>query len=283
MQEHDETKSSNDLLDGPRIAPGKSILVHRCNLTHAKNETDYRCGCTERVTQAEANAKLQSGEAEWLTSERGGKKLTRRDSIVIWSGIDESLRIASERAAAHDAELERRAAKRKTAGKQKAIAKVISTFRKRLTPEENKRWPTDEDVVQAFQNITDDGGMKYKLLHSSNEEIAQESDYIEEMATTSRVYAALFDGAVKFWDVVLAYEGLPENKAEDKGRVMTFDNETLARIDGQRETEDGKCEAANFIPRPFNDGVIFGAGNGPDAFDDDQEARGIRERWQKEN
>lgn len=215
MPERDETKNDNDVLAGLRINPAgkpaeksrKSILVHRCL---AKASTDYRCDCNERITQTEANTLLQNGKAEWLRTERNGKPYVRRKSIVILQTSDEAIQVAAERQAAYAAELEARAAERKAADKRQAIGKVVSAFRKKLTLEENQRWPEDADVIRAFETIKEDGSaIKNQMLETSNKEVAEERDYFKEMATTARLYAALFEGAVKYWDVLLIFEGLP--------------------------------------------------------------------------
>src|SRR5882757_120800 len=137
---HDELNQKNEanqnILAGLRAKPAadskaeKLILVHRCNA----NSTDDRCQCNERITQSAANALLQSGEAEWLQTERGGKPYTRRDSIVIWSTAEALDQIA-----------EKREADRKQRDRLKIIGTILKTFRNKLTKDEGGRW-SDEEI-----------------------------------------------------------------------------------------------------------------------------------------
>src|ERR1700731_2972553 len=193
MPEHDEIskhhQENQNLLSGLRIQPAdatKKILVHRCN-PDGSNPTDYRCECDERITEVQANALLQSGDAEWLVTKRNGKPYVRRNSIVIWQSREQLQEIASSREAAQ-----------KQAAKQKTLASIIKEFRRKLRPDENERW-SDDQIVAAFETkdpafmdlpFMDGAGAKQKLLNATSKELAQQSSFIQEMADSGRIYAA---------------------------------------------------------------------------------------------
>jgi hypothetical protein len=305
MPEHDEIsqhhQENQNLLSGLRIkpAPQKKILVHRCNPT-GKNPTDYRCDCDERITEAQANALLQSGDAEWLVTNRNGKPYVRRTSIVIWQSLDQLQEIAASREAS-----------RKQAAKQKAVATILKTFRNKLRPDENARW-SDEQIVEAFETkdpafmdlpFMDGLGAKQKLLNATSKELAQQSSFMQEMADSGRIYAAFYEAVLAYWDKIKLAE-LPTTKGQHlsdadrgKGELVTggCDEAKLAQVDAHREENANgyrKCGAANFVPGSggleVNDegkvveaDPVYSGGKDPIQYEegDAEKARRLREKW----
>ena len=300
----DQNQANQDLLSGLRVKLAElPILVHRCCADGQPK--DFRCDCVERISRVDAYDLIREKKATFVVGDRGGTPYVYRNAIIITQTVDEAIEVAADRDAAHQAELEARAAARKEAEKQKAIAKVISAFRKKLKPEENARWTDDADIIRAFETINDDGStIKKRLLRATNQEVAEQRDYIQEMAITSSLYAALFHGAVKYWDVLLRFEGL----AEDRGKYMTdadqgkgllvsggYGDEKLAQVDAHREENaDGQrmCDVANFRPGSGGlemnvDGEVVEAeptykpGHDPIRCEegDEEKARRLREKW----
>jgi hypothetical protein len=320
---HDEISKSHEdnlsILAGLRTrpAPEKLIKVHRCNDAATKSASDYRCDCDEYISQSAANALLQSGDAEWLTVDRGGKPYTRRDSIVIWSTRDQLEQIAASREE-----------NRKAAARQKAVAKILKTFRDKLTETENEQW-SDDHIIAAFETkdpafmelpFMDGADAKQKLLSATNKEIAQ-SSFVQKIADNARIYAAFIGAALAYWNKVklTVDHGLSDTKGQymtdadrGKGELVSggYGVDKIAEIDGirsaQREMfrsahdsgglENNGCKKrnlANFVPGSgglevtIEKGEIVEAdptykpGHDPIRYEegDPEKAQRLREKW----
>jgi hypothetical protein len=305
---HDEIsrhhQDNQNVLAGLRIRPvdsPKKVLVHRCNPV-GPTSSDYRCDCDERITEAQANALLQNGDAERLVTQRNGKPYVRRTSIVIWQSRDQLEENAAQREAS-----------KKEAARQKAVAKIIKQFRDKLRPDENARW-NDEQIVEAFE--TKDPafmdlpfmcgvGAKQKLNNASSKEIV-EQPFFQVLGDTARVYAAFYRAVLDYWNRVklVADHGLSDNKGQyltdapkSKGELVSggYGDEKLAQVDAHREENaDGqrRCDVANF--RKGSGGLemnvdgeiveadpVYSGGKDPIQYEegDAEKARRLREKW----
>jgi hypothetical protein len=204
----------------PETEP-RVILVHRCNLAHQNSPTDYRCQCKERITRTEADALLDSGQAEWLATTRAGKPYVRHRSIIVWQSREELENLAAEQTAARETEVDRRKAERKEAEKRRDIGKVIKAFRDELNLSPDDEHWTDEEIIRAFKHVSDSPeylngvGMKTRLLDAPTEDVLKSS--YQEMLYAGRLSAVLLECAVKYWNVFLKYE----NQSMNRGRFIT--------------------------------------------------------------
>src|SRR6266436_907190 len=307
MPEHDEIsqhhQDNQTVLAGLRIRPVdslKKILVHRCNPV-GPNSSDYRCDCDERITEAQANALLQSGDAEWLVTQRNRKPYVRRNSIVIWQTREQLEENAAQREAS-----------KKEATRQKAVATIIKTFRSELRPDENDRW-SDDQIVAAFETkdpafmnlpFMNGVGAKEKLLNATSKELAQQSSFMQEMADSGRIYAAFYEAVLAYWDKIKLTKdyGLSTTKGQHltdaergKGFLVSggYDESKLAQIESHRDADgQRKCGPANFRKGGGGlemnvDGEIVDAeptykpGHDPVQYEegDADKAQRIREKW----
>lgn len=309
MPEHDEIsqhhQDNHNVLAGLRIRPADQpnrILVHCCNPS-GQNSTDYRCDCDERITEAQANALLQKGDAEWLVTTRNGKPYVRRASIVIWQTSEGLEQIAANREAS-----------RKQATRQKAVAKIIGQFRSKLRPDENAQW-TDEQIVEAFETrdpafmglpFMGGVGAKQRLDNASNKEIVEQPDFFRELADSARIHAAFYRAVLNYWNKIklIADHGLSDNRGQyltdapkSKGELVSggYGDEKLAQADAHREENaDGqrRCDVANF--RKGTGGLemtvdgeiveadpVYSGGKDPIQYEqgNEERAKRLREKW----
>jgi hypothetical protein len=309
MPDHDEIsqhhQENQKALAGLRIRPvdsPKKILVHRCN-PDGTSPTDYRCDCDERITEAQANALLQSGHAEWLVSQRNGKPYVRRNSIVIWQTLEGLEQIAAQREAS-----------KKAAARQKAVASIIKQFRDKLRPDDNSRW-TDEQIVGAFETkdpafmdlpFMGGVGATQRLHNATSKEIAEHHPFFQELGDSARIYWAFYRAVLNYWNKVKL--GLDHGLSDNRGRYLLDADKTkgelisggygvdkIARVDAHREENaDGqrRCGPANFRKGAGGlemnvDGTIVDAeptyrpGHDPIQYEegDAEKAQRIREKW----
>ena len=190
------------------------------------------------------------------------------------------------------------------------IAKVVKSFRKKLTPNQNARW-SDDNITKAFLRIDDDPafldgrGAKQKMLDASSKDLSQQQDFFRAMGESAKLCSALYSHAVKFWDVILKHEKLGvgqgkylQNADRGCGLLETggYDEEKLEKIAEHEEAnEKGHKQRGEFVPGSggLRVGVlgkeesivpVFNIGSPPDESEDaNTEARRIRQKWLEEN
>ncbi len=191
------------------------------------------------------------------------------------------------------------------------IAKVVKAFRKKLTLEQNARW-TDDSIIEAFIKIEDDPtfldglGAKQKILDASSKALSLQEDFFRALGESSKLCAALYGHALKFWDVILKHEKLGvgqgkylQNAAKGCGLLESggYGEEELEEIAAHEEAnEKGHKQRGEFVPgsgglrvgvlgKEQSIAPVFNVGNGPDQDEPDaeNEANRIRQQWLDEN
>src|SRR6266478_1392845 len=85
------------------------------------------------------------------------------------------------------------------------ITKLVKSFRKKLTAQQNEQW-NNVDIVAAFflankdPNFLHGVGAKQTLLDASSRDIANQQEFYKSVAEDATLYEALHGHAIRFWN-----------------------------------------------------------------------------------
>lgn len=196
---------------------------------------------------------------------------------------------------------------------QPQIAKLLKSFRKKLTPEQNARW-TNDDILAALMLADKDPtflegiGARDKLLNATSHDLATHEDFFTAVFGEAKLYEAIRSHAIRFWNLILSHAGQSVDRGkfmtdapQGKGELVYFGGEKIAEIEVHRESnENGVKQRGDFVPGsgglrvgvygkevPIQPILSLGTGSDvyelPDATESaDNEARKLRTLWRRE-
>lgn len=143
---------------------------------------------------------------------------------------------------------------------EKDARRIVTKFRKKLTPEQNARW-TDDHIVQAFLSLGNDAAYydgaaaKQQLRDASSKALSQEPDFFQAVAQSAKLHDALKVSAFEFWSVVLKHADL----AMERGKYMTDAAKgTGLLVSGGHNEEKISSMAAHWQENQDGGGTEFG-------------------------
>lgn len=186
------------------------------------------------------------------------------------------------------------------------ITKLIQSFRKKLTAQQNGRW-SNEDILAALVLANEDPnflhgiGAKQTLLDASSRDIANQQEFYASVAEEANLYATLCTHNIRLWNIILNHIG----QSVDRGKFMTdgkrlitggYGTEKIAEIaEHQQANENGEHSRGEFVPgsggmrvgvkgtkRKINPLFTIGSGADADEPDSDSKAQRIRQAWLSE-